>query len=68
VRIRSPVLDLPNDFDVSVPDSTTVLDLKEHLSRDPLMESLQASDMHLIYQGRVLNDDQPLAALLKVRE
>ncbi|KAI9592156.1 hypothetical protein BDF19DRAFT_222307 [Syncephalis fuscata] len=65
VRIRSPVLDLPDDFQVSVQHDSHILQLKEELASTAMVKPLRSTDLHLIYQGRILTDEQPLAAILK---
>ncbi|KAI8048738.1 hypothetical protein BDF22DRAFT_702517 [Syncephalis plumigaleata] len=65
VRIRSPVIELPDNFQVSVLREGSIWNLKQVLASSAHVEPLQPADLHLIYHGRILNDEQPLAATFK---
>jgi hypothetical protein len=68
VRICSPVIELPDNFQVSVLREGSIWNLKQALAASTYVEPLQPTDLHLIYQGKILSDEQPLAATFKVNQ
>ncbi|RKP09725.1 hypothetical protein THASP1DRAFT_22477 [Thamnocephalis sphaerospora] len=69
VRIRSPNLALPEDYAVSVEADACIARLKMRLAvQDEVASAAGADEMTLIYQGRILRDDELLAAVLRLGE